>query len=195
MADREKNLKKPFRRDQEDALAKRLDKFKARLKENSLDAFIVSSSPNKHFLTGWETDSESGWLVISQDKAYVLTDFRYTEQAEQATKNFEVIEYDVSLPKFFGEFSRSKVFKRVGFESENLSLLEFKKIQKFSKPLHLEAKTGFVEESRSVKDHLEIKNIKRAVDIADKAFEYILGFVKVGMSEMEIAWEMEKYMR
>ena len=195
MADQEKNRPKSVQKDREDALAKRLDKFKVKLKESSLDAFIVSSSPNKHFLTGWDTDPESGWIVVSQDKAYVLTDFRYTEQATHSTKNFEVVEYDIPLPKFFGEFSKGKGFKRVGFESQDISFLEFKKIIKFSKNFDLKTTTDFVEELRSVKDHIEIINLRKAVAIADKAFEYILGFVKVGMTEVELAWEMEKYMR
>lgn len=184
-----------LQRDQEDALAKRLDKFKVKLKENSLDAFIVSSSPNKHYFTGWDTDSESGWLVISQNKSYVLTDFRYTEHATLHTKNFEVVEYDIPLPKFFGEFSKSLGFKKIGFESRNLSLFDFKKIKRSSKHLRLVSTVDFVEELRSVKDNMEIINLKKAVDIADKAFEHILGFVKIGMTEREVAWEMEKNMR
>lgn len=195
MVDQEKNKKIPLQKDQEAGLVKRLDKFKEKLKESSLDAFVVTSYVNKHYLTGWDADSESGWLVVSQNETYILTDFRYTEQAKRSTKNIEVLEYDIPLTKFFGEFSLSKKFKRVGFEDRSISVSEFEKLKKFSKHLDLEGTENFIEELRSVKDDLEIVNLRKAVGIADKAFEHILRFVKVGMTEAEIAWEMEKDMR
>ena len=195
MEDQEKKNKRQVQRDQEDVLARKLRNFQAKLKENSLDAFIVSSSPNKHYLTGWETDSESGWKVISQSKSHILTDFRYTEHANRNTKNFEVLEYDTSLPKFFGELSKKQRFNRVGFESHDLSLFNFRELKKYSRHLKILPHAHFVEDLRSIKDSVEISNLKKAVNVADEAFEYILEILKVGMTEKEIAWEMEKYMR
>ncbi len=195
MVDQEKKSKKQLQNDPGAARAKRLLSLQAKLKADSLDAFIVSLSPNKYYLTGWEADPESGWVIVTNDKSYVLTDFRYSEHATLHTKNFEIIEYDTLLPRFFGEFSKKKGFSRVGFESHALSVHNFKKLRRFSKHLKLVPTTHFVEDLRSTKDDLEIVKLKKAVEIADKAFNHVLNFVKVNMTEVEVAWEMEKFMR
>ena len=161
MADQEKKNKKQSQSVPEDALAKRLLSLQAKLTKDSLDAHIISSSPNKYYLSGWEGDVESGWLVVTKEKSYVLTDFRYSENATRKTRNFEIIEYGTPLPKFFGEFSKKEGFRRVGFESHDLSVHSFKILKRFSKHLKLVPTESFVEDPRSVKGESEIEKIKK----------------------------------
>jgi len=133
-------------------------------------------------------------LVITPNDSYVLTDSRYTEHAVNETVGFKVVEYESSIASFFGEFSKKLKFKRVGFESHDISIFNFKRLKKFCKHLKLIPKAHLIEDLRSVKDKVEIENLKKAISIADKAFDRALNFVKVGMTEKEIAWEMEKFM-
>ena len=194
MVDQEKKKQKsrPVR-GLEAVLEKRLRQSQAKLEENSLDALIISSSPNRHYLSGW-TDSESGWLIITPDVSYLLTDSRYTEQAINETTGFKVVEYESSVASFFGDFSKKLKFKRVGFESHDISIFNFKRLKKYCKHLKLIPKAHLIEDLRVVKDEVEIENLKKAIGIADKAFIHILNFAKPGMAEKEIAWELEKYM-
>jgi len=189
-----KKLKLP-QRDLGAVLEKRLYKLHAKLKKNSLDAFIVSATPNRYYLSGWNGDSESGWVVVTLDKSYILTDSRYTEHATGEAPGFEITEYEASLPEFFGEFSAKLNLKRVGFESHDLSVFNLRRLRRFTKHLKLVPVAHLIEDLRTVKDQVEIENIASAVRIADTAFDYILNFVKPGKTEVEIAWEMEKFMR
>ena len=196
MVDQEKKKQKPKpAKGLEAVLVKRLRQSQAKLKENSLDALIISSSPNRHYLSGWKSDAESGWLVITPDVSYILTDSRYTEHAINETTGFKVVEYESSVASFFGDFSKKLKFKRVGFESHDISIFNFKRLKKYCKHLKLIPKAHLIEDIRVVKDEVEIENLKKAIGIADKAFIHILNFAKPGMAEKEIAWEMEKYMR
>ncbi|MEX0616889.1 MAG: Xaa-Pro peptidase family protein [Candidatus Woykebacteria bacterium] len=188
-------MKSQKQNDLEVVLAKRLALVQQRLKENRLDAFIITAAPNRYYISGWLGDFESGWILITLDKVYILTDFRYTEHAISAAKGFEVLEYESSLPTFFGDLSKKLKFTRVGFESHNLSVFNLMRLKKFCLHLKLIPVSHLVEESRLVKDTWEVDQIKKAVEIADKAFEHILNFVKTGMAEKEISWEMEKFMR
>lgn len=190
-----KKLKTIASKDHADVHAKRLRQFRQKLKENNLDSFIVGSPQNKFYLTGWEGDVESGWLLITLNRNYILTDSRYTQQATLETKVFEVTEYDNQIEKFFGNFVRKVGVKSVGFESQHLSVSSFQKLKKFCQKVKFVPTDNFVQELRSIKDEGEIKNIKKAVKIADKTFEYILNKVKPGMTEKEVAWEMEQYIK
>lgn len=134
-------------------------------------------------------------MVVTSKKSYLLTDSRYTEHAAGYAHGFEIVEYESSLPKFFGEFSKKLGLSRVGFESHNLSIFNFKRLRRFCKHLKLVPVAHLVEDLRSVKDASEVGKIREAVNIADLVFEHILNFIKPRMREKEIAWEMEKFMR
>lgn len=134
-------------------------------------------------------------MIVTANKSYVLTDSRYTEHAISETKGFEIVEYESSLPAFFGEFAKKRGFSRVGFESHDLSIFDFKRSKKFCRGIKLIPVAHLVEGLRSIKDPAEISKLKKAVDIADSAFSHALNSVKPGQTEGEIAWEMEKFMR
>lgn len=134
-------------------------------------------------------------MVVSLNKSYVLTDSRYTEHATQQTRGFEVVEYESSLPAFFGGFSKKLGFSRVGFESHDLSIFNFKRLKRFCRHLKLVPVAHLVEDLRSIKDQSEISKLRKAVQIADSAFIHILNSVGVGMTEKEVAWEMEKFLK
>jgi len=134
-------------------------------------------------------------LLVTQEGSYILTDSRYTEHAAKAVDNFEILEYEGSLPAFFGEVARKLKLARVGFESHDLSVFNLKRLKKFCKSTKLVPVAHLVEGLRAVKDHFEVENIRKAASIADSAFDHILNFARAGTTEAHIAWEMEKFMR
>jgi Xaa-Pro aminopeptidase len=134
-------------------------------------------------------------MVVTLKKSYILTDSRYTEHAAGETNGFEIVEYDSSLASAFGELSKKLGFSRVGFESHGLSIFNFKKLKKFCKHLKLIPVAHLIEDLRSIKDYSEASKLKKAINIADSAFTYVLNNAKVGMTEKELAWEMEKFMK
>jgi len=54
---------------------------------------------------------------------------------------------------------------------------------------------SLVEELQMIKDQAEIEKIKKAVEIADQGFQFLIDFIKPGKSEKEVALELEFFMK
>ncbi len=173
----------------------RLAKFRQKLTSEKLDAFLVSKTENRHYLTSWQGDSESGYLLITPQEAFAITDSRYTEDVARRVKDFELIEYSGRFPEFFGKLLNEKGITNIGFESHDLSVFLFQAIKKFAGRIKLLPAENFVEDLRLIKDENEIKLMKKSAKIASDAFLYIKDNLKIGMTEREVALEMEKYMK
>src|SRR3989344_5587594 len=173
----------------------RVSKLRKQLAERNLDAFLISGQANRFYLTGWEGDPESGYLLITPNTALIITDARYTEHATKQTDGLEIVETKEGPGPTLQEIVDKYKLKQVGFESHDLSVFDSKRIKKYLKGTKLIPVAHFVEGLRAVKDEIEIENLKKAISIAEKAFAHVLKFVRPGRTEKEIAWEMEKYMR
>jgi Xaa-Pro aminopeptidase len=89
--------------------------------------------------------------------------------------------------------------KRLGFEAQDITFAMYRQLSetlnKAQSSLQFVPVDGLVESLRAVKESEEIEFITRAVAITDKAFEYIEGMVRPGMTEKEVAWELERFQR
>lgn len=89
--------------------------------------------------------------------------------------------------------------KRLGFEAENVTFTLHHQLRdalnKKQVLIKLTPVNGLVESLRAVKEPDEIKCIKKAVQISDVAYEYIAGIIRTGMTEKQVAWEIEKCLR
>lgn len=171
----------------------RLTKLRQKLIENQLAAIIISSQANRFYLTGWPGDSESGYLLVTLKKAFIITDSRYTEEAT-AIKNFELLEFGLEQ-KFWEQLLAELRIKKIGFEAKDLSIFQLKKLKKQAKNTQWVPTQDLVEELRSQKDQDEILTLKKSIGIAESAFDYVLKNIQPGQTEKEIAWKMEQYMR
>ncbi len=173
----------------------RLEKFRTKLQAEKLDGFLVSKTENRHYLTGWQGDSESGYLLITSKRAFIFTDSRYTEDVVRQVKDFELVEYSGRIAEFLGNFFKDNNLTSVGFESHDLSVFLFSQIKKASRGVKLVPVAHFAEDLRVVKDEAEIVLMKKSAKIASDAFNYIKTNVKVDMTERQVALEMEKFMK
>lgn len=170
----------------------RLTALRSLLAEKSLDAVIVTKYVNLHYFSGFRGDDTT--LVITKDKALLVTDNRYTEQAQKQAPLFEVIEHKHGLLAKTAELVKKLGCQKVGFEGNAIiydvyaglaSLLDG---VEFKTPLNLDT-------LRQVKDEEEIRCIRKACTFADKAFEDIVKFIKPGMTEIAVAARLEQVMR
>ncbi len=171
----------------------RIFKIQNSLKENQ--AALISSPSNRFYLTGFP--SSAGFAVITQKNAFFLTDSRYFEKAQKTVKYFDVI----LLKKWFEQLknilSENRI-KLLYLETKSITFAEF---SRYSKELE---NTAIIEEStlddllsemREVKDEKELQNIRLAQNITDAAFTHILDWIKLGKTEIEVALELEFFMR
>ncbi|AET66693.1 Xaa-Pro aminopeptidase [Desulfosporosinus orientis DSM 765] len=169
----------------------RLQQLREQMRSESIDAYVVMRPENARYLSGF-TGGEST-LYITLDKAYLLTDFRYIEQAEAEAPNFDIIDagYD-----HFGKLREiGQQAQKVGFEGDFVTYLDFGKLKDAFLQRELISLPYLVSNLRSVKDDSEIPLIRRAVEIADAAFHEILTTIEVGQTEAEIGLNLEFSMR
>lgn len=168
----------------------RLQQLRAKIRANDLDAFIITKLAHIRYLTGFS--GSNAVVIIMPRSVYFFTDGRYTEQVKTELlplprlKTF--IERDV-----WGYVAKHNLLKdaeRVGFEADAVSFATAESIKKTIKPTKMLPFSGWLEEITMPKTDEEAAEIKKAADLTAKVYEYILGFVKPGMRESEVAAEI-----
>ena len=176
--------------------SQRLAKLRVYMAEQGLDAFLVSSAANRRYLSGFT--GSNGFLAVTVSDAFLATDFRYIEQGQAESPEFEVRQIRGGEPWFPGLADELEM-RRVGFEADDLSVAAFSRLQgdvgESETDLEFEETAGVIEWIRAIKDESELNALDRAVQIADDAMAKIRVEISVGMSEREVAWELHKEMR
>lgn len=170
----------------------RIRKVRKKLKDIGIDALLVTNLYNLRYLTNFT--GSTGLALITADKAYFVTDFRYTEQAAEEAIDFEIVKNEGLIYKEVARLVEQDQIRKLGFEETDISYAIYKQLEELIET-ELVAVSGIVEKIREVKSEEEIAIIRKAVEITEKAYDYILGFVKVGVTEIEIANELDFYMR
>jgi Xaa-Pro aminopeptidase len=177
-------------------MKKRIKQLQSRLGRENLDAIIVTDLEHIRYMCGFScTELLDGLLVVLKTSAHLFTDFRYTEQAAAEVSGAKVHIVRKKIEEICGFKPLQKTHFKIAFESTNLP---FEYVGKFRDTLtsavFLPA-SGYVEELALVKDNDEIGCIKEAAKIADVAFERILGVIEPGVTENEVAAELEYQMK
>ncbi|MCX7951162.1 MAG: aminopeptidase P family protein [Clostridiales bacterium] len=174
-------------------IEKRLEKFLSKFESLGIDGAFVFKDENRNYLSGFTGDDS--FLFITNEKSYFITDSRYTEQAQNEVVGFEVVEYKPPIHDFVASLVEKHNVKRLGVEEDRLSFSDYIVYKEKLNGVELVQLEQTIEKIRMIKDAEEIKLIETAASIADKAFEHILGFIKVGMTEIEVALELEFFMK
>ena len=175
----------------------RLQKLRHSLVQKELDVLVVSQPENRRYLSGFT--GSAGWLIVSQNSAYLAVDFRYIEQAKKESPNYEVIHVKGDMLGWFPKFLSELGLKKAGFEADHISFATSQKLLKTIKDdgshIELIPTAGMVESIRAVKEPEEIQLITEAVKLADAAFDHAKSILRPGMTEKEAAWSLEKCLR
>lgn len=169
----------------------RLQCLRNKLKVQNIEGMIITNPVNIRYLTGIDAE---GVLLLTRKENIYITDSRYMEVAQSVlTITDEIIVNnvkDITNEDYQGFFL---FCENVGFEESYVTYSKYKeymhkyRINNFVETEHI------IEKQRVKKDEEEIENIRKACEITDECFKYLLKFIKVGMTEKEIAFEIEKY--
>ena len=167
------------------------------MKEKNIEGVLVSSELNQQYVSSFAyTD---GYVIVFQEKAYLLADFRYIEAAEKevSAEDFEIIQPKYSQLKLLSELAEKNGAKEVLVEEATLSLSDLSRLEGAAdgKLKYVSGASKIIGDMRIVKDEKELDAMARAQDITDAAFTHILNFIKLNMTEKEIALELEFFMR
>ncbi|QDP40577.1 M24 family metallopeptidase [Radiobacillus deserti] len=170
----------------------KLDKLRKRLSEKNLDGILITNDKNRRYMTGFT--GTAGVVLITQDKAILITDFRYIEQATEQASDYEIVEHKQSIVLEIADQINKFGLKQVGFEKEDLTYAIYESYRE-KLGVDLVPTSGLVETLRLIKTEDEIKILKSAAEIADAAFDHILTFIKPGVKEIDVSNELEFFMR
>lgn len=169
----------------------RLSNIRRFMEKLELDAVVVSKPENRVYFSGFT--GSSGMLLIAKEQAKLITDFRYVEQAVEQASIFEVVKHEQSILAVVAEEIKKCGAFKIGFEGDFFTYNEFSMLAQL---LHgYKLRPLGLDELRTIKDETELTQMKKAVEISDMAFSHILSVLRPGISELEIAAELEHTMR
>lgn len=172
----------------------RIEKLMRNLPDG-LDAGIISAPENRRYYTGFA--SSAGTLFVTREKGYFLTDFRYIEKARQSVRDCEVVEI-TDLGQQLSALARRHGVRICGVEAYTASLQQAERYRQALENVHMDTGTAFQEQirrQRMFKDAEEIQKIEQAQALTESTFSHILSVIRAGVTEREIALEMEFFMR
>jgi Xaa-Pro aminopeptidase len=186
----------------------RLERLRARLAADGLDAYFGTRPENSRYLTGFElgdgeekVSGSSGRFLVSADETVVLADSRYRLQAEEQcpTTRVERISGDVdlrwrelidSLRPIAGGDDSGRV-RRIGVEAAFVSRALWMRLADADPSIELVPVVGWIEALRAVKDPAELERVEAACAVADQALTETLAEIRPGVTEQELALALE----
>ncbi|KAF1301323.1 MULTISPECIES: M24 family metallopeptidase [Enterococcus] len=171
----------------------RVEKLREAMKKEQIDGFLVTSPYNLRYLTNFT--GTTGLAVITLNKAFFVTDFRYTEQAAAQAQGFEIVK---NVGPIFDEVAKicdSEEIQALAFEETQISFAEYSVLEEIIAETDLIPVAGMIENLREIKDDEEVAIIQQACHIADQGFDHILKMIRPGMTEIEVANQLDFFMR
>ena len=177
----------------------RLSRVRAAISAAGLDALLVTNAFNRRYLSGFT--GTAGWVLVSQEGAWLATDFRYWEQVGSQAPGFTLHKQEGAQAEWLPGLVGALGGQTLGFEAEDLSVVSHKRLRDTiagmpapKRPALVQSE-GLVETVRAVKDAQELELLERAVQVGDAAFQAVADQVQPGWTELRVAWEIEKYAR
>ncbi|MBI3934925.1 MAG: aminopeptidase P family protein [Acidobacteria bacterium] len=163
------------------------------MEETKTGSLLISSLPNVQYLTGFS--GSAGALLVTRSSSLFFTDTRYDIQAREEVRgsHVEIVKGD-SLTAAAKRAGRGRP-SRVGFEAGTVCFQDHKRLRELAPRTKWVPTMGQVEALRVEKDPGEIQLIRKAVELGSRAFEETLALLRPGMTEIEIAAEIEYRMR
>ena len=167
----------------------KIDKVRSLIDSEGIDALLVMSDYNRRYLSGFT--GSSGAVIITKDEKYLISDFRYDAQAREQARDFEFVLQKKGLLDFLIQFMEEKNLKVIGFEGAHVNYNTYSRLQE---NFELTPLTDEVEKIRMYKTSDELQLIKKACEIADESYEFILKYVQSGMTELQVKNALESHM-
>ncbi len=172
-----------------------LQKFHAAMLEKGADAAIIVCKANQKYLSGFDFDD--GYVLVTKGKSYLITDFRYVEAAvEQRDRDLEVLTPNIGMLNCMRELLEENGCTSVLIEEDAVSFADYGKYgEKLGKVELVPGASALLWQLRLYKDEKELETMARAQAVTDAAFAHIVNFIKPEMTEIEVALELEFFMR
>lgn len=175
----------------------RMQLLKSAMQQDKVEALIISRGSDIKYLTGFTGEYGVAVLLLTADKDYFITDGRFTNQAEQETEGLEVSAFARGSSYFArtGELVKQCGIKECGIYGEDISFADYQALTKECTGTHFVQAAPYVENLRRIKTSEEIATIRKACRISERSFYALLDVIKPGVTEIDIANELEYQFR
>ncbi|EEL49316.1 Xaa-Pro dipeptidase [Bacillus mycoides] len=170
----------------------KVTKLRSAFGEAGIDGVLLTNEYSRRYMTNFT--GTAGVVLISNDRALFITDFRYVEQASKQAIGYEIVQHTGLILDEVAKQVENLGIQKLGFEQDTLTYSSYT-AHKEAIGAEFVPTSGLVENLRLIKTDSEIKILKEAAQIADAAFEHILSFIRPGVSEIEVSNELEFFMR
>lgn len=171
----------------------RLARLRDKLAAEGVDGMLVTSAVNRRYMSGFT--GSSGVLLITAARAILVTDFRYRTQAPMQATHYEFVEHGQKMAETVRDTAKEAGIRRLAFEDHEMTVAGHRGFAEALEGIELVPSGQWIEQLRIVKDEGELAVMREAAQLADRTFEYILGVLKPGMTERDVALEIEFFMR
>lgn len=168
----------------------RIKNIQSALAENKLDAVILKNPHNRQYVTGFP--SSDGTVLVTRNELFCFLDARYIEAGRAKIKGATVglVTQKMPLKSWLYAAIKDCKIKNIGFEEDYITHAEYGRLQNMMPDCKLVCASHIMATLRASKDASELHDIKKAQAITDKVFAELLGIIRAGMSEREIAAEI-----
>ncbi len=178
----------------------RVARLRAILDERELDGMLISRIANKRYFSGLRLmeEEEATWpgtLLVTRSATIVLADSRYTEQAERECPGWEVILTTGGIGQDLPPVLERLEVVSLGMEAEVMTHADWTALAAAAPGVELHAMDDELVPLRLIKTDDELAAVARACALADAGFAHLMEFVRPGMTELQIAWELEAFFR
>ncbi len=186
-----------------DALVRRIERVREAMQERGVDGMLVSHPHNRNYLIGFSGHDDppldtAGILIIGPDDVCLVTDGRYDIQAASELHpelGVKVVTRKGKLVPTLAEQIVERKVQRLGFETAHLLHMHWRALDKSLPDTDLVPLLKVVEPLRVQKDEDELLIIRKAISISDQAFDIVSRRIQPGMTEKQVAWDIERTMR
>lgn len=170
-------------------LETKLTHIREALADIGAEALLVTHPANVRYLSGFRAP-EDGRVLVSYEDAVLVTDGRYTAQAAEESR----LPVEIFQDSWTAHIGAKLGGRSLAFEAENVTYALFETLQEKLKGT-LRPTEGLIAELRLIKTLDEIELLRQAAKVTDDAFTHILEVIRAGRSEVEVALELERFMR
>ena len=171
----------------------RLATLRQSIVEHELDGMLITDPLNRRYLSGFT--GTAGQLLITKGRAMLAVDFRYYERAEREAPTWEQVHIKNTALETLAEMVVQAGVRRLGIEGDHVTIAGLDDMRAHLPEVTLVPIQKMILPMRAIKDGQEIAAIAAAVECADAAYAHLCRVIRPGMSETEVSWELESYMR
>ncbi|MBN1933621.1 MAG: aminopeptidase P family protein [Anaerolineae bacterium] len=171
----------------------RIIKLREKMQKQGLDGMLITDPQNRRYLSGFTGSTAT--LLVTAEQQFIMVDFRYFERAERESPQWAQVRVTGKTSEALADMVRLSGARQLGFEADHVTVAQWEEMRGVVGGVELAPTKQFVLPMRAIKDEGEVAAIQAAIACSDAAFARLCQVIRPGMTEIEVAWTLESYMR